>query len=323
MGTMVRQFMAERVELTLVILLLAVMLSIFYPPAQQFMYLIVAVTLVVGLLLMVRSLGIIQQIPEYKRLVVFRMGQYYKTAGPGWVFLAPILDSGTEVELRDQVLDLPPQAVLTADEILLNVDTVVIYRISDPAKAVLKVTEFEKTLTQYVYGAVRDIASNLVLNELYGEIDKVNDIVKVKVEPFTAEWGISIKDVQITHLSVPEMIQTAMHQRRQAQEQWAAAQYQAKAQRVVIEALGDAAKSLDQKALTYLYLKEALPKLAEGKSTKIFFPLDLTRTPMVGLGGLGALAPIAGLAAEKLAEFPEEKKKEGKEEKEEGKEEEK
>lgn len=309
--------MAERVELTLVLLLLAVMLSVFYPPAQQFMYAIVALTLVIGVILVVRSLGIVRQVPEYKRIVVFRMGQYYKTAGPGWVFLFPLLDMGTEVELRDQILDLPPQAVLTADEILLNVDTVIIYRITDPAKAVLKVTEFEKTLTQYVYGAVRDIASNLVLNELYGEIDKVNDIVKVKVEPFTAEWGISIKDVQITHLSVPEMIQTAMHQRRQAQEQWAAAQYQAKAQRVVIEALGDAAKSLDQKALTYLYLKEALPKLAEGKSTKIFFPVDLTKTPMAGEGGIGAMAPISAMAMEKLTEMPkedEEKKKEEKKE---------
>ncbi len=315
--TQVRQFMAERVELTLVLLLLAVMLSIFYPPAQQVMYLIVALTVIVGLLLVVRSLGIIRQIPEYKRIVVFRMGQYYKTAGPGWVFMIPLLDSGTEVDLRDQVLDLPPQSVLTADEIMVTVDSMAVYRVTNPAKAVLKVTEFKKTLQQYVYGAVRDIASNLVLNELYGEIDKVNDIVKVKVEPLTEEWGIDIKDVQITDLRIPPDIQAAMHRRRKSQEDYASAQIQARAQRVMIEALGDAAKNLDEKALTYLYLKEALPKLAEGKSTKIFFPVDLTKVPKAGSGGIGAMAPIAALAAERLADIkeePEKKKEEKKEE---------
>lgn len=296
--------MAERVELFLVLALLAVMLAVLYPPVQQIMYIIVTVAAIIGAILFIRSFGIVKQVPEYRRLVIFRMGHLYRVGGPGWVFMIPFLDSALEVDLRDQILNLPPQNVITTDEIQLAVDTVIVFRVVDPVKAVLKVTEFEKTLSQYVFGAIRDIASNLTLNELYGEIDKVNDIVKVKVEPFTADWGIEIKDVEITNVSIPEMIQTAMHQRRQAQEQWAAAQYQAKAQRVVIEALGDAARNLDEKALTYLYLKEALPKLAEGKSTKIFFPADLTKLP-----GIGGMLPIAGLAMEKLAEEKEEEPK--------------
>ena len=215
-------------------------------------------------------------------------------------------------------MDLPPQEVITADEIRVSADMIVYYKIKDPEKAVVSVRDFEETVKGFVYASLRDIASNLTLNELYSEIEKVNDIVKVKIEPMTSDWGIDIIDVEVQNLRIPEPIQAAMHMRRRAKEEWAAAQYQARAQRTLIEAIADAASKLDDKALQYLYIKEALPKLAEGESTKIVFPTAFPKLP----GGVEkgaeetAALNLSGLVGDSSLEIkPKKKKKEGGEEK--------
>jgi len=211
-------------------------------------------------------------------------------------------------------MDIPPQEVITADEIRVGTDMIVYYKIKDPAKAVLTVKDFEDTVTGYVYAALRDIASNLTLNELYSEVEKVNDIVKVKIEPMTIEWGITVVDVEVQSMKIPDSIQNAMHSRRTAKGEWATAQYQARAQRTLIEAVAEAASKLDDKALQYLYIKEALPELAKGNNTKIVFPMKFPNLP----GGVEAgLKETAGLnlggLANKDSELSMEKKKKKKE----------
>ncbi len=142
-------------------------------------------------------------------------------------------------------------------------------------------------------------------------------------------------DVAITNIKIPEGIQSAMHMRRQAKEELTAAMFEARAQKTKIEALADAAKKLDQNALTYLYIKEALPKIAEGKSTKIFFPAefanlaaDLKRAGVKSKQSAAALEALYPIALKKIGkelseeEAEEEKSEEKKEEGEEGGEEE-
>lgn len=175
------------------------------------------------------------------------------------------------------------------------------------------------------------------MNELYAEIEKINDVVKVKIEPLTHEWGIDIIDVAITNIVVPETIQDAMHRRRKAKEDWATAQYEARANKTAIEALADASKKLDERALGYLYIKEALPKIAEGKGSKVFFPMEFaklaenlssTKTQhSEKAGAASALYPLAlhkagqmldeEIGKEEEEEAPKEKKEEKKDEKEE------
>ena len=144
----------------------------------------------------------------------------------------------------------------------------------------------------------------------HGNIEKVNDVVKVKIQPMTGEWGIDVVDVEVQDLRIPEPIQQAMHLRRKAKEEWAAAQYQARAQRTLIEAIAEAASKLDEKALAYLYIKEALPKLAQGESTKIVFPLTFPKLPTgVGKGLDETMAlNLSGLAGEET-QLPKKKKK--------------
>jgi len=288
---------AKEMELILTIIVLTTVLLLFVPAVRQYTTYILAVLLFLIFIQFLRAVGILREVKEYERLAIFRMGHFHRIAGPGWVFVIPFFERAVLLDLRVQRLDLPPQEVITADEIRVGIDIIVFYKIKDPEKAVLAVEDFKKTLEGYVYAALRDIASNLTLNELYGEIEKVNDIVKVKIEPMTAEWGITIIDVEVQNIRIPEPIQQAMHLRRKAKEEWAAAQYQARAQRTLIEAIAEAASKLDEKALTYLYLKETLPKLASGPSTKIVFPTSFPPVPggvekgaretmMLRLGGL-------------------------------------
>ncbi len=317
----VRSFMQARIETIFMLLIMFAVVAYFVPVMKKATYALLTVAAVVLVIQVLRQSSLIREINEYERAVVFRMGHFHRIAGPGWVFLVPLLENMRVVDLRVQSFDLPPQPIITSDEIRTTIDSIVYYQILDPAKAILKVREFEETVSGYVYAALRDIASDLTLNELYAEIEKINDIVKVKIEPLTHEWGIDIIDVAITNISVPETIQEAMHRRRKAKEDWATAQYEARAQKTVIEALADATRKLDERALGYLYVKEALPKISEGKGSKVFFPMEFAKlaenlssssthhSEKMG----GALYPMALKKAGEMMEG-EEKKKEKEEE---------
>ncbi len=304
----------DEMEIIFIVILMFFLLLSFFPPARKYLTYILIFLAVLIFIQILRGSGIIQEVKEYERLAIFRFGHFYKIAGPGWVVVLPFIDRAIKLDLRVQQMDVPPQEVITADEIRVTIDVLIYYRIVDPAKAVLKVKDLHKTLGGFIYATLRDIASDLTLNELFSEIEKINDIVKVKIEPLLAEWGIDIVDVEIKDVRIPEAIQQAMHLRRKAKEEWAAAQYQARARKTLIEALAEAAKKLDEKALAYLYIKEALPKLAEGKSTKIVFPTAFPKIPTgVDKGAEETMTlRLSGLLQEEEPKLlPEEQKKKG------------
>lgn len=309
-----KQFHTE-METVLVLVIITTLLLMFVPSVRAYTEWMLAAVGFLIVLQILRALTVINEVKEYERLAVFRLGHFHRIAGPGWVFLIPFFEKAEKLDLRVQKMDIPPQEVITADEIRVGTDMIVYYKIKDPAKAVLAVKDFKDTVTGYVYAALRDIASNLTLNELYSEVEKVNDIVKVKIEPMTIEWGITVVDVEVQSMRIPDSIQNAMHFRRTAKEEWAAAQYQARAQRTLIEAVAEAASKLDDKALQYLYIKEALPELAKGKNTKIVFPMKFPNLPGGVEEGLKETAGLnLGGLVNKDSELSMEKKKKKKDE---------
>jgi len=275
----VQKVIHTEMESVLLVIILTTLLLWFVPVAREYAQIILVALGFVILLQILTAVGVINEVKEYERLAIFRLGHFHRIAGPGWIIVIPFFESAIKLDLRVQKMDIPPQEVITADEIRVNIDMIVYYKIKNPEKAVLAVKDFQETVMGYVYAALRDIASNLTLNELYSEIEKVNDIVKVKIEPMTEDWGITVVDVEVQRIRIPEPIQKAMHFRRTAKEEWAAAQYKARAQRTLIEAVAEAASKLDDKALQYLYIKEALPELAKGESTKIVFPMKFPKLP--------------------------------------------
>ncbi len=303
----VKEYTSTKIEVIIMLLVLFVVSSYFFPEIRMGAYLAAGAIVLIIIFQLLGQSNIVIEVPEYKRAVVFRMGHYHRVDGPGWVLIIPLLEKAEVLDLRLQTLNLPPQEVITTDEIKTTMDTAVYYQVVDPKKAVLKVKNFSSTIESYVFGALRDVASDLTLNELFGEIEKVNDLVKVKIQPLVSEWGMNVVDVTITNITIPENIQYAMHLRRKAREEWAAAQYDARAQKTRIEALAEAAKKLDQNALNYLYLREALPKMAEGQSTKIFFPAEFSQLAAGLVGGekkdlTTAAAALYPLALKKVGE---------------------
>ncbi len=278
-STEIQKLFHSEMETVLVLIVITTLLFFFIPAARTYAEILLAIVGFIIVIQGLKALNVINEVREYERLAIFRLGHFHKVSGPGWILLIPFFERAEKIDLRVQKMDLPPQEVITADEIRTHIDTIIYYKVKDPKKAVLAVKDFKETITGYIYASLRDIASNLTLNELYSEIEKVNDIVKVKIEPMTSEWGVTVVDVEVQNVQIPESIQSAMHFRRKAKEEWAAAQYQARAQRTLIEAVAEAASKLDEKGLQYLYIKETLPKIAAGESTKIVFPMNFPKMP--------------------------------------------
>ena len=272
--TTIKQFTIERIEAVFVMLLMLVIIAALNEEVRM-LFVFPIFLLLLGTLIQVGfKTGILVQLDDYERAIVLRRGRFHRISKSGWNIKLPWLEEMKIVDLRQKTMNLPPQQAYTADEVKVHLDTVVFYKVIDPRKVVLEVDHFTESLEEYVRSALRDIAGNLTVVELIGEIEKVNDLVKAKIEPFTSDWGINIVGVQITNVQLPQTIESAMQQLKRQKDLWAAARWQAKARQMEIESLAHAAKHLDDRALKDLYLKEAWPKLAEGEGNKVFFPVD-------------------------------------------------
>lgn len=280
--TTIKQFTMERLEAVVVLLAILIVIVIFNPQVWSLFLIPIAVLLAGTCIQIFFKIGLLVQLEDYERGIVTRRGRFHRIAQPGWNVKIPWIEEMKIVDLRQKALNLPPQPAYTADEVKIDIDTIVFYKVINPKKVVLEVDAFAESLEEYVKSAVRDITGNLTVMELIGEIEKVNDLVKAKIEPFTADWGITIVGVQITNIQLPRSIEDAMGQLKRQKDLWAAARWQAKARQMEIEAVGDASKHLDEKALRYLYLKEALPKMAEGDN-KIFFPVEFSRDGLMNM----------------------------------------
>jgi regulator of protease activity HflC (stomatin/prohibitin superfamily) len=274
--TTIKQFTIERVQVVALLILLLIIIVAMQPELINFVAIPLGLVLLWALKEVLFNAKIIVQLDEYEKGVILRRGKFHRTVSSGWIFLIPLLEQIIIVDTREQTLNLPPQYAYTADEVKVNVDMVAFYKIVNPTKAVIKVHQIKVALEEFVRSALRDIIGNLTTMELISEIEKVNDLMKAKIEPYTMDWGVEILAVQITNIALPPSIEYSMQQLKKQKGLWAATRWEAKAKQMEIEALAKAAKGLDDKALKYLYLKEALPKISEGKGSKVFVPIDLS-----------------------------------------------
>jgi len=216
---------------------------------------------------------------EYERAVVFRYGKFARVGGPGWAFLVPVLESFAIVDLRTSTIDIPEQEVITKDEVVLKLDAVIYLFVNKDnesvAKSVVEIDDYKRAAEMYVQASIRDVAGQMTATELISNIQDLNERVRKDVEQIAKEWGVSVESVKISDIKLPREISDAMHEEK-AQEQLKHARMQsALAHKAEIDAVKEAAEHLSDKALAYYYIR-ALEKLGEGKSTKFFFPTELT-----------------------------------------------
>ncbi len=242
--------------------------------AQLPLQLVIAAFLVImGLVLFHPN---VVEFKEYERGVMFRLGKYRSVEGPGWVVYFSTIDSFVKVDLRTQVLDIEPQEVITQDNVKITIDAVLYFRIADPKKSVVEIRDFRSAVSHLLRAQLRNVIGRMLLEEVLEKTEEVNVQLFNVVKEVEDKWGIVTSRVEISSIELPEGLLSAMQKRREAGEYKEKMETEARAKQVSLEILDKALRSISDRTIAYLYL-DVLKHVAEGKSNKIIFPLELSR----------------------------------------------
>lgn len=159
----------------------------------------------------------IRIVPEYQRLVVFRLGRCIGEKGPGIVFLIPIVDRGTKVDLREQVREIPHQTAITKDNASISVDFLWYYKILDPTESVLQVGNFEAAAQGMATTTLRAVIGGIVLDDALSEREHINNMLRTRLDEVTERWGVKVTNVEIREIIPPREILDAMNRQMSAE----------------------------------------------------------------------------------------------------------
>jgi regulator of protease activity HflC (stomatin/prohibitin superfamily) len=239
------------------------------------MFWILAVVLVVFFLA-----SAIKVLREYERGVIFRLGRVIATKGPGLIILIPVIDKMVKVSLRLVTMDVPPQDVITRDNVSVKVNAVIYFRVMDSNKATIEVENYIFATSQLAQTTLRSVCGQVELDELLAQRDKINAQLTAILDKHTDPWGIKVSTVEVKHIDLPQEMQRAMAKQAEAERERRAkvinaeGEYQAAAR--LTEAAGIIAEHPE--ALQLRYLQTLREISSEGNSTTLFpIPLDLFR----------------------------------------------
>jgi|SRR6478609_1304731 len=216
---------------------------------------------------------------EYERGVIFRLGRVQQNAlGPGLRFLiAPgLIDRMVKVDLRVMTLDVPPQDVITLDNVSIKVNAVVYYRVTDPVKAVVEIDNFAYATSQMAQTTLRSVVGQGQLDDLLAQREKINQEVQTILVQQTSPWGIEVTHVEVKNVDLPELMQRAMARQAEAERERRAKVINAEGEFQAAQKLVEAADIMEEHpmALQMRYLQTMVEIGAEKNST-IFFPIPI------------------------------------------------
>jgi regulator of protease activity HflC (stomatin/prohibitin superfamily) len=293
---------------------------------------IISLALVLGLALivLVTVMRSVRVVPQQRMFVVERLGKYQRTLTPGLNLLVPFVDQvRAKVDMREQVVSFPPQPVITSDNLVVSIDTVLYFRVTDPVKATYEIANFLQAIEQLTVTTLRNVIGSLDLERALTSREEINRHLSGVLDETTGRWGIKVTRVEIKAIEPPASIRDSMEKQMRAerdrraailnaegvkqsqiltaqgdqqanvlraegerQAQILRAEGQAKAIRTVFDAIHVA--DPDPKVMAYQYL-QALPQIAAGSANKMWIvPAELTRA-LEGIGGaVGGLFPSGG-----------------------------
>jgi regulator of protease activity HflC (stomatin/prohibitin superfamily) len=235
------------------------------------MFLIVAAAIVV--LLVFSAIRILN---EYERGVIFTLGRYTGTKGPGVILLVPFVQRMVKVDLRTIVLDVPTQDVISRDNVSVKVNAVVYFRIVDPARAIIQIANPFEATSQLSQTTLRSVLGQHELDEMLSERDKLNLDIQRILDQATDAWGIKVANVEIKHVDLDETMIRAIAKQAEAERTRRAKVIHAEGERQAAATLVEAARalSLDPRAMQLRYL-QTLADISSEKTSTIVFPLPL------------------------------------------------
>ena len=253
----------------------------------------VGVLVIIGIMLLFATIKIL---PEYERGVILTLGRYTGTKGPGLVLLLPAVQRMIRVDLRVTVMDVPPQDVISLDNVSVRVNAVVYFRVVDPEKSVLEVAEFFQATSQLAQTRLRSVLGQHELDEILAQRDSINHTLQVTLDEATDPWGIKIMNVEIKDVDLNETMIRAIARQAEAERERRAKVIHAEGEYQAAEKLRDAAALLSQQpqALQLRYLQTMADLGNNGKSSTIVFPLplDLIQPLLAAFPGKAAPAKL-------------------------------
>ena len=241
------------------------------------------VVVTILLLLVAASIRVLR---EYERGVVFMLGRFWKVKGPGLVILIPVVQQMVRVGLRTVVLDVPPQDVITRDNVSVKVNAVVYFRVVDPEKAIIQVERYLDATSQLAQTTLRAVLGKHELDQLLAEREKLNLDIQRVLDVQTDAWGIKVSNVEIKHVDLNETMIRAIARQAEAERERRAKVIHAEGELQASEKLLQAAQMLAQapQAMQLRYL-QTLGNIAGDKSTTIVFPLPMDLLSALKAGG--------------------------------------
>jgi regulator of protease activity HflC (stomatin/prohibitin superfamily) len=275
----------------------------------------ILVVVVLALLILVRAIRIV---PEYQRLMVFRLGRSIGTKGPGICFLIPIVDRGVRVDLREQFLEIPRQTAITEDNASISIDFIIFTKVVDAVMSVVAVQNFEGAAQNIAATSLRSVVGDMALDEVLSKREAINESLRAKLDEVTERWGVKVTNVEIREITPPPMVQEAMTRQMSAERTRRAVVTEAEGnkqaaitvaegakQAAILNAEGDrqaailraegfslalskifeVAQTLDSNTMSLQYL-DALKQIGASPSTKFVVPLEMASL-LSGLAGMG------------------------------------
>ena len=291
----------------------------------------VGLFIIAGVVILIIASRAVKIVRPWQKALVERLGRYQRTAGSGLLLIVPFMEKVIKVDMREQVVDVPPQGVITKDNVVVEVDAVVYFEVTDPVKVTYNVASFYIAATKLAQTNLRNLIGDLALDESLTSREIINTKLREILDDATNKWGTKVTRVELQRIEPPADVTEAMHRQMKAERDRRAMILEAEGhkQSVILKAEGDAEAirkvaeaekfqkltvaqgegeaiqtvynaihegrpTNDLIAIKYL---QALEKIADGKATKVFLPLETS-------GVLGSIAGIGELLKEKIAGPP-------------------
>ncbi len=234
----------------------------------------VLILLAIFLLFLLNAIKIVR---EYERVVIFRLGRLQGAKGPGLFFIIPIIDQVVKVDLRTVTFDVPPQEVITRDNVTVSVNAIVFFRVMAPDQAITEVEDYLQATSQIAQTTLRSVLGQVELDELLAEREKLNKQLQAIIDEQTDPWGIKVKSVEIKDVRIPQDMQRAMARQAEAERERRSKIINAEGEQQAAQKLREAAEILQQNpaSLQLRYLQTIVDISTERNTSTIVFPLPV------------------------------------------------
>lgn len=226
--------------------------------------------------LLLLAMAAIKIVPEYERGVIFRLGRIIGAKGPGFFLIIPIIDRMVRVSLRTVTMDIPPQDVITKDNVTVRVNAVTYFNVVDPNRSVVAIEDHVKGTSQIAQTTLRSILGQVDLDELLINRDEINQRLQRIIDDVTNPWGVKVTLVEVKDVELPQPMRRAMARQAEAERDRRAKVIHAKGEFEAAETLADAAERLEgHPAAMHLRILSTMAEITDERSSTLIFPLPM------------------------------------------------